>query len=338
MSTGQESDFIFTLNTPVLSMVRLLEELNHPLISFAIGLIIEVVETTDDGKPLLRKSVGELLIKGYEMTFIDKIWSFLVNNLTMNEEFVNETISDLLPPEMANGIFGYYPFNNTNDGIYLVGTGRNGPEDFGDIKLWRGLPYHEKQPWGSDECNMINGTDGMIYRPFVDENSVLYAFIWEMCRSAHLTYEKKVEFRGIPGLRFVVGPDILGDPDVYPENQCFCVNGECLKAGVLDLTSCTGVSLVASLPHFYLGAEEYYNKSVLEGLEPMEEWHQCFIDIEPSAALTKELADEFHNRIILPQEVLAIGSWTAVGVGLLTVVVVGAITVREYRRRGFRPY
>ncbi|CAG0898703.1 unnamed protein product [Darwinula stevensoni] len=57
-----------------------------------------------------------------------------------------------------------------------------------------------------------------------------------------------------------------------------------------------------------------------------------------SAALTKELADEFYNRIILPQEVLAIGSWTAVGVGLLTVVVVGAITVREYRRRGFRPY
>ncbi|CAG0898701.1 unnamed protein product [Darwinula stevensoni] len=99
-----------------------------------------------------------------------------------------------------------------------------------------------------------------------------------------------------------------------------------------------GVSLVASMPHFYLGAEEYYNKSVLEGLEPWEEWHQTFIDIEPSAALTKELADEFYNRIILPQEVLAIGSWTAVGVGLLTVVVVGAITVREYRRRGFRPY
>ncbi|CAG0898702.1 unnamed protein product [Darwinula stevensoni] len=322
----------------MMSMVRLLEELDNFFINALMEVIIETVETTDDGKPLLRKSVGELLIKGYEMTFIEILKEFLLENLPLSEDYIDDTISGLLPPEMASGIFGYYRFNNTNDGIYLVGTGRNGPEDFGDIKLWRGLPYHEKQPWGSDECNMINGTDGMIYRPFVDENSVLYAFIWEMCRSGYFTYEKKVEFRGIPALRFVVGPDVLGDPDVYPENQCFCVNGECLKAGVLDLTSCTGVSLVASMPHFYLGAEEYYNKSVLEGLEPREEWHQTFIDIEPSAALTKELADEFHNRIILPQEVLAIGSWTAVGVGLLPVVVVGAITVREYRRRGFRPY
>ncbi|CAG0899946.1 unnamed protein product, partial [Darwinula stevensoni] len=317
MSEGKESDIITTLNTPVLTMVGLLEELNNPFFDAGFDLIIEAMETTDDGKPLLRKSVEELLIKGYELTFIDKLWDVLVHDLLLDEEFVNETFSDILPPEMADGIFGYYlgtdnmkmkigrevllpneatfeldeamqvvltrrALNGTSDGVYLVGTGENGPEDFADIKLWQGEPFHYKEPWRTDECNMINGTDGTIFPPYVDENSILYVFTPDLCRSVYLTYEQDVELQGTPGLRFIVDPDVLEDPEINLANKCFCLSdGTCLKAGVLDLSECRDIPLVMSMPHFYLGSEEYFNESVVEGLEPRKEWHQTFVDLEP---------------------------------------------------------
>ena len=42
---------------------------------------------------------------------------------------------------------------------------------------------------------------------------------------------------------------------------------------------CPGAPIVASTPHFYMGAEEYINQSI--GLSPDKNRHQTFIDIEP---------------------------------------------------------
>ncbi|CAG0903273.1 unnamed protein product, partial [Darwinula stevensoni] len=271
--------------------------------------------------------------------------------------------------------------NGSSDGLYLVGTGDNGPEDFADIKLWRGEPFHYKRPWRTDECNMINGTDGTIFPPFLDENSVLYVFTPDLCRAVFFTYEREVEFRRIPGLRFIVNSDVLEDPAINLDNQCFCLSdGTCLKAGALDLSECLGVPVVMSTPHFYLGSEEYFNKSIVEGLEPRKEWHETFVDLEPltgivlnaakklqvnlklrpvehypsfanvtemlfpifwvneSASLDQKLADDLYNRIVMPQIAINIGSWVALSVGPLVILVVGAIALREYRRNGFRPF
>ncbi|CAG0904878.1 unnamed protein product [Darwinula stevensoni] len=60
--------------------------------------------------------------------------------------------------------------------------------------------------------------------------------------------------------------------------------------------------------------------------------------VNESASLSQELADDLYNKVIMPQRAVAIGSWVAVGVGLFTLLVVGAVALREYRRKGFRPF
>ncbi|CAG0900856.1 unnamed protein product, partial [Darwinula stevensoni] len=364
----------------VIKLKEIKEEPFATLINLLFGDIIDVLESTEEGKPILRKTIAELLFQGYNLTFIESLRTFFLENLLMPEHLFDSLLSDNLPPEMSDNKFGFYRLNDSSDGIYLVGTGENGLEDFADIKLWQGKPFHYKEPWRTDECNMINGTDGTIFPPSVDENSVLYVFTPDLCRSVYLTYEQDVEFQGTPGLRFIVDPDVLEDPEINlankatqlpdiplvmsmphfylgseayfnesvvegleprkewhqtfvdlepvrihlsstilirsrsvyltyeqdvelqgtpglrfivdpdvledPEinlaNKCFCLsNGTCLKAGVLDLSECRDIPLVMSMPHFYLGSEEYFNESVVEGLEPRKEWHQTFVDLEP---------------------------------------------------------
>ena len=63
------------------------------------------------------------------------------------------------------------------------------------------------------------------------------AQLYLILRSIYLTYEKDVEYFDIPGRRFTPPRDVLEDPTINTDNQCFCV-GECLLAGVLDLSPC----------------------------------------------------------------------------------------------------
>ncbi|CAG0900471.1 unnamed protein product [Darwinula stevensoni] len=174
--------------------------------------------------------------------------------------------------------------NGTVDGPYLVGTGKEDSSDFGRIHLWQGEPSHYKKPWGSDECNAINGTDGTVFPPLINKETLLYTFIPELCRSVHLKYEKEVDLGGIPGFRFVLHPDSVSSADVRPENKCFCVD-ECLGAGLLDVTNCyNGKQFIMSSPHFYVPEEAGdtgYNESLISGLEPLKDLHETFFDIEP---------------------------------------------------------
>lgn len=62
-------------------------------------------------------------------------------------------------------------------------------------------------------------------------------------------YQRKHDYKGIPGFRFVIGDDFLNEIGPEYGNQCFCINhidnvivqdNGCLHPGALDLSSCLG--------------------------------------------------------------------------------------------------
>ncbi|CAL8137067.1 unnamed protein product [Orchesella dallaii] len=205
---------------------------------------------------------------------------------------------ELLP----NNTFGiYYGKNGTAGDLMQIYSGVGDNTLFGETISWKGddmLSF-----WDTDYCNMINGSDGSVFPPFVTRDRVLRIFSPDMCRSIYMNYHEDVEVLGVPGYRFITPREVLEDPKVYPENKCYCTNpgddlAGCAKAGVFYLAPCRkGAPVVVSWPHFYDGDESYVQQSV--GLKPEQEKHETFIVLEPNTGSLIKASKRFQINVEL---------------------------------------
>ena len=119
--------------------------------------------------------------------------------------------------------------NGSNDGEYVVKRGIEDHTEFGKIVQWDGMT---ELPWwytkGLDHnssehyCNKINGSDGSLYPPFVNKDTVLRIFNTDICRSIHLTYDSDVVFEDIPAYKFTIPFEMVAHPVCNKDNACFC--------------------------------------------------------------------------------------------------------------------
>ncbi|ERE76015.1 scavenger receptor class B member 1 [Cricetulus griseus] len=131
--------------------------------------------------------------------------------------------------------------------------------------------------WHSEQCNMINGTSGQMWAPFMTPQSSLEFFSPEACRSMKLTYHDSGVFEGIPTYRFTAPKTLFANGSVYPPNEGFC---PCLESGIQNVSTCRfGAPLFLSHPHFY-NADPVLSEAVL-GLNPDPREHSLFLDIHP---------------------------------------------------------
>ncbi|KAK7143000.1 hypothetical protein R3I93_014225 [Phoxinus phoxinus] len=173
--------------------------------------------------------------------------------------------------------------NGSDDGEFVYHTGEQNYLDFGRIFTWKG----EKMLsfWKTNQSNMINGSDGSAFHPFLTKEERLNVFTPDLCRSIHMRFEKEVEVKGIPAYRFTPPRAVLASGKNNPENQGFCVTPKsCLDDGVLDVSVCRkGAPVVVSFPHFHLGDQKYAN--AVEGISPVHERHQTFLDLNPTMGM-----------------------------------------------------
>lgn len=112
----------------------------------------------------------------------------------------------------------FYEKNATISPEYEVYAGIKDPSRFGQIKRWNNK--EKLSVWRGDTCNMINGSDGTLFPPFLTKETVLSAFEADVCRSAQLVYKAEDEVDGIRGLRFGMPSDFFTTNTSY--NECFC--------------------------------------------------------------------------------------------------------------------
>ena len=91
--------------------------------------------------------------------------------------------------------------NGSADGIFNVFTGESDMRKYTTIDLFD----HQSKLnfWKTDECNMLNGTDGSSYPPNVGKKTILYMFNRNLCRSLPMVYQKDIEHFGVKGYRYV---------------------------------------------------------------------------------------------------------------------------------------
>ncbi|XP_042767356.1 scavenger receptor class B member 1 isoform X5 [Panthera tigris] len=208
------------------------------------------------------------------------------SNITFND---NDTVSFLeyrsfqFQPDRSHGLESDYIvmpnilvlLNNSNSGLFTVFTG---VKDFSRIHLvdkWNGLS--KVKYWHSDQCNMINGTSGQMWAPFMTPETSLEFYSPEACRSMNLVYKESGVFEGIPTYRFVAPSTLFANGSIYPPNEGFC---PCLESGIQNISTCRfNAPLFLSHPHFY-NADPMLAEAVL-GLHPNPEEHSLFLDVHP---------------------------------------------------------
>ncbi|XP_037672711.1 scavenger receptor class B member 1 isoform X2 [Choloepus didactylus] len=251
-SRGLESDYIIMPNILVLGAAMMME--NKP---FALKLLLTMTLSSLGERAFMNRTVGEIMW-GYEDPLVNLINKYLPGTLPFSSKF---------------GLFA--ELNNSHSGLFTVFTG---VRDFSRIHLvdkWNGLS--KVNYWHSDQCNMINGTAGQMWAPFMTPGSSLEFYSPEACRSMKLIYKESGMFEGIPTYRFVAPSTLFANGSVYPPNEGFC---PCRESGIQNVSTCRfNAPLFLSHPHFY-NADPVLAEAVL-GLQPDPEKHALFLDLHP---------------------------------------------------------
>ncbi|XP_037548250.1 lysosome membrane protein 2c [Nematolebias whitei] len=268
MSRGPESDLIRTVNIPAMTLMEKFKD------SHWIASLISAYMTFNNIGLFSSHTVEELLW-GYEDPLLKEAKKF------------DSTIDDFV------GLF--YKSNASSDGEYVFFTGQQNYTDFARVDKWNG--NSSLNWWTSDECNMINGTNGAFFHPIVTKDEVLYMFSSDLCRSLYALHTEDVTVKGIPGYRFVPPHEVFANLTVNPANAGFCVPaGNCLGSGLLNISSCKqGAPIIMSSPHFYQ-ADEKFAQDVF-GMKPKKEQHQTAIDINPLTGIVLQAAKRLQINV-----------------------------------------
>jgi len=290
LSIGSEDDAYVFPNVPLLSALSSLK-FSSGVAKKAISTILDILKL----QPFNERSVKDIM------------WGYDDPLLKLGKSVLPE--GKRVPFDK----FGFfYGKNNTPGNPFTVFTGQEKLADFARINVYNGkeildfwknpnvlknetcVPSEESEENDGDEepscvkvrrsddyCNMINGTDATGFPSMLNENSTLYIFNPDLCRSMKLVYKENVKQQDLPALRFVPAEETFGDMETYPQNECYCVDGPpCSKRGTFNISVCQfGSPVFLSWPHFLHGDPSL--REALIGLRPDPSRHQFYLDIQP---------------------------------------------------------
>ncbi|KAG9353548.1 hypothetical protein JZ751_011666 [Albula glossodonta] len=333
MSVGNESDVVTIPNMLVLGAAVMME--NMP---YAVRLLVSTTFKTFNEGPFLTKPVGELMW-GYDSKLVD---------------FLNTYLPGMLP---SSGKFGLFAeFNNSNTGLFTVFTGEGDIRNVHKVDSWNGLKEVRPQSflsgttcglgcpgprlllwsmsrgrsgvnyWRTEQCNMINGTAGQMWPPFMTPESTLPFYSPDACRYPMLPYPSTAPMpAGTPCYPTLLQPRCLQVPHVtlpfyspdacrypmlpYPSTApmpagtpCYptLLQPRCLQVPHVTLPfyspdACRSMELVYQRPGEVAGIPIFRyiaptTLSAVLGLDPNEHDHGLFIDIHPVRSPTRHPA------------------------------------------------
>lgn len=264
LSNGTENDTLFHLNMPLATIGVMLE--TTPIPPIAMDLFNRIITMIGEEDLVVAHTVEEILF-GY----VDPFFNLLSKLLGKLGIFYDPMFAP------------FYKFNNSNDGQYLMNTGKGNYCEASQIERWNGMDYLPF--WSTPYANMVNGTDGSFFSPYVKRDQRRYLFFSDMCRSMALEYEYDSSVKGVDTLHFHFPDDLLANTTINPDNIGFCVTPEkCYDSGVINAASCReGAPALLSLPHLYNAAKVYQDG--ITGMHPNKTKHDSVFDVEPMSGV-----------------------------------------------------
>ncbi|XP_061200663.1 scavenger receptor class B member 1 isoform X1 [Neopsephotus bourkii] len=271
LSNGREDDYIVVPNILMMGAAVMMENLPTFVKILLSGALAGLKQ-----QAFMNRTVGEIMW-GYEDPLIDAI---------------NAIVPGMIPFKGKFGIF--VEFNNSNSGLFTVNTGMKNISEVHMVDSWNGLK--EVNYWRSRGCNMINGTAGEMWPPFMSPTSLDF-YSPDACRSMRLVYEQSGKFQGVPTYRFVAPKTLFANGTDYPPNEGFC---PCMQSGIQNVSSCRlNAPMFISHPHFY-NADPVLLDAV-EGLHPDKEQHALFLDVHPLTGIPMNCSIKLQLNLYIKQ-------------------------------------
>ena len=187
----------------------------------------------------------------------------------------------------AISALGLYPQNyisiQTNDSSddakpSIINTGMPDITQVGQFIRWNGR--RELGIWQEgSEANEIRGTEGLFFKPNLQEGEKLTAFVDDVVRSFDLQFEGRVDRLGLTAFRYGIDNSTFKSAFNEPKNAQYfswCPDG----MFYLGPTQVVEVPVFGSKPHF-LDGDPLLLESV-RGLNPNRAEHDTVIDVEPT--------------------------------------------------------
>jgi hypothetical protein len=267
LSISQSDDDVFLLpNIPMLSAVGQMAH-STKIVKKAVATLLDILKL----QPFTAHTVKEIMW-GYDDPLI-------------------KLAKQVLPEgkRVPFDKFGLFVGKNaTPSDVFTVLTGKENLNDFARITVYAGK--NNLGVWKTDACNTIKGSDGTGFPAMLNENSTVYIYQPDFCRPLQLIVSNKEpqSHQGFDTLRFSPTPDTFGDVETYPENDCYCLGGPpCSPRGIFNVSVCQfGSPVFLSWPHFLNGDPALRN--AVDGLNPKQELHGFYIDIQPKLGLAMQ--------------------------------------------------
>ena len=98
----------------------------------------------------------------------------------------------------------------------VVDTGVGNVNNIAQFRQWDGKRHLDI--WYDEYANMINGTEGMLFKPHLQEGEDVIAFVDDAYRSIPLGYVGKEDLKGFHTYRYELPPDVFYSAFRNPAN------------------------------------------------------------------------------------------------------------------------
>lgn len=130
-------------------------------------------------------------------------------------------LKSIVPPGPPENIFGVAHFQNeTVDSIEVwAGVGES-KSKFGEVSKWRGKT---KMTQWRGKCNIIDGTNGELYKAFPEKGKSIKVFVSQFCRTFYLdpVQDDPIQIQdGLVALEYKLTDQLFLGAKKNPENKC----------------------------------------------------------------------------------------------------------------------
>lgn len=284
-----EKDVICTINLPLIGAISQVENLlpNKTTIfkEFVIDFFQSLFSSISDYTQLCTCHFATELAWNYTDPLVQLLYS---ESLL---KFLHKTLPHpYIQIQLNNSI------NDTQDSI--IHTGVDGIENIGQYIQWDGLT--QLAIWPQEHANDINGTEGLIFHPYVSENEVLQVFIQDVIRSFDITYVGEVQHLGLTTFRFELPNTTFESAFTRSDNAKW---GSWNPDGLIYLgaTQDPVVPIFGSKPHF-LDGDPSLRQDII-GLDPdpalNRSQYDTQVDVEPTTGVNIQVQNILQLNIQL---------------------------------------
>ncbi|ALC39338.1 pes, partial [Drosophila busckii] len=272
-SNGTLQDVVTSVNSIAHAGARRLAELNSFFHFFASTSL------SSSQQVHVTHTAEEWMFKGFESSLIN--------------------LGKLISPEnVPYDRFGYqYQRNGSSgfDGDLNMFTGADDPRKMGEVYTWNNLTHTGAF---KGDCGKVRGSMGEFFPPNLSTNDSVHLYMPKMCRAIPLDYTETVTVHGVTAYKYSGTRHAVDNGTLFPETSCYCVDGQCQPAGVINIKNCMyNSSIFMSYPHFYLADPSYL--AAVDGLQPEKEKHEFYMALEPNAGVPMDVGGGFQANYLM---------------------------------------